>query len=301
MQKNEKIELDQLKKSGHLERPETIEEDCFVSPVVNTVKKDKMVKIALDARKLNENCVKKRPHMQTWKNYSNQIPAEISRNDHDPIWISVMDLDFAYGQRKLAPETSKHCYFTLNGENMNSYYRFLKGFYGPADIPIIFQQKIDRTLGHQKPVWLDNIIIVTRGTEDQCTPKLHSVLSKLDKEGYRASNINQNSTKKDNMAPTHNITRRHQTKKNKNRRNELNGTPTNAKSQKTFPRCHTILLRIHTQPFREHRQHETTNEDRIEMGLDKGPKYGFQKSKTRAHKTTLSSTLKRKQRKHRHY
>ena len=152
LQKDLKNELDRQIKSGHLERLETIEEDCFVSPVVITVKKDRTVKIALDARKLNDSCVKKRPD-----------------RDRDPIWISVVDLDYAYGQMKLAPVTSKHCNFAMTGEKINGYYRFLKGFYGPADIPTIFQEKIDRTLGHQTPVWLDDIIIVTRGTKEEHT------------------------------------------------------------------------------------------------------------------------------------
>ena len=60
LKKDVKNELDRLIKSGHLERFDTSEEDCFVSPVVNMVKKDKTVKIALDARKLNDSCVKKK-------------------------------------------------------------------------------------------------------------------------------------------------------------------------------------------------------------------------------------------------
>ena len=97
--------------------------------------------------------------MPNMEEFLNQISAELSRNDHDPIWISVIDLEYAYGQMKLAPETSKFCNIAVTGENMNGYYRFLKGFYGPADIPSIFQEKIDRTLGHQTPV---DIVIVTR-------------------------------------------------------------------------------------------------------------------------------------------
>ena len=115
-------------KSGHLERFETNEEDCFVLPVVITVKKNKTVKIAMDARKLHESCVEKRPHMPNMDELRNQISTELSKNDHDAIWISVIDLDYAYGRMKLAPETSKHCNFTVTGENMNGYYRFLKGF-----------------------------------------------------------------------------------------------------------------------------------------------------------------------------
>ena len=58
----------------------------------------------------------------------NQTSAEIFKNDRDPIWISVIDLDYAYKQMKLAPETSKHCNFAITGEKIKGYYRFLKGF-----------------------------------------------------------------------------------------------------------------------------------------------------------------------------
>ena len=61
-------------KSGHLERFETNEEDCFVLPVVITVKKDKTVKIAMDARKLHESCVEKDHTCQTWMNYETKYP-----------------------------------------------------------------------------------------------------------------------------------------------------------------------------------------------------------------------------------
>ena len=108
-----KNKLHQIIKSGHLERLETIEEDCFVSPVVNTVKKDKTLKIALDARKLTDRCVKKRRHMPNMKELLNQMSAEPSRNHYDQKWITVIDLllDYAYGHMKLAPETSKQCNF----------------------------------------------------------------------------------------------------------------------------------------------------------------------------------------------
>ena len=167
-------------KFGHLERLETIDEDCFVSLVVITVKKDKTLKIALDARKLKLR--EKRLHMPNMEELLNQISAELSRNDHDPIWISVIDLDYAYGQMKLAPEISKLCNFAVTGENMNEYYRFLKGFYGPADIPSIFPRKNrqntrtpdTRRHHHCNP-----------GTKH--TRKLYSVLTKLENKGDKAS------------------------------------------------------------------------------------------------------------------
>ena len=103
LQDDVKNELDPLIKSGHLQRLETIEEDCFVSAVVITVKKDKTVKIALEARKLNNSCIKKRPHMPNMDELLNQISSELSKNELDPIWISDIDLDYAYRQMKLSP------------------------------------------------------------------------------------------------------------------------------------------------------------------------------------------------------
>ena len=82
------------------------------------MEKDKTEKTALDARKLNDSCVKKRQHMPNMEELLNQISSELSKNDRDPIWISVIDLDYAYGQMKLAPETSKHCNFAITGEKV---------------------------------------------------------------------------------------------------------------------------------------------------------------------------------------
>ena len=53
------------------------------------------------------------------------------------------------------------------GGEFTGYYRFLKGFYGLADMPPAFQQHIDKTLKHETPAWLDDISIVTRGTTDE--------------------------------------------------------------------------------------------------------------------------------------
>ena len=57
------LELKRLIKHGYLERATEITEDCFVSPAVITVKKDKSIKIALDSRKLNEVTIKRKAQM----------------------------------------------------------------------------------------------------------------------------------------------------------------------------------------------------------------------------------------------
>ena len=90
-------EIEKLTKFGHLERVKQVDEDCSVSPVVITVKNDKSVKIALDSRKLNDSCIKVRPHMPNMEKLLNQISVEITKDRTKELRISKIDLDYAYG------------------------------------------------------------------------------------------------------------------------------------------------------------------------------------------------------------
>ena len=51
-------EIEELLKDGHTEKVDKIQGDVFIQPTVNTVKKVKSVKIAIDARALNESIAK---------------------------------------------------------------------------------------------------------------------------------------------------------------------------------------------------------------------------------------------------
>ena len=180
-------ELKKLIKSGHLEKIKDIDQNCLVLPVGITVKSDKSVQIALDSRKSIDSCIKMRPHMPNMEELLNQISVEITRDRTKQLFISKIDLDYAYRQTKLSEETNRHCVFALTGGKLSGYYRFKKGFYGLADIPTKFQERIDRTLGYCTPAWLDDIIIVTRGSKQDHEKKLFDVFNKLEKAGYRAS------------------------------------------------------------------------------------------------------------------
>ena len=116
----------------------------------------------------------------------NQISVEITRDCTAQLFLSKIDLNYAYGQMKLSDETRRQCVFALTGGNFSGYYRFKKGFHGLADIPTIFQEKIDRTLEYCTPAWLDDIIVVTRGNKLDHEKKLFDILIKLETAGYRA-------------------------------------------------------------------------------------------------------------------
>ena len=187
LQEDVGIEMERLIKAGHLKKVKHVDEVCFVSPVVITVENDKSVKIVLDSRKLNDSCIKIRPHMPNMEELINQILVEITRDRTKELMISKIYLDYAYGQMKLSKETSRQCVFAITGRKFGGYYRLKKGFNGLADIPTIFQEKIDRTLEYSTPVWLDDIIVVTRGDRKVHEKNLFDVLKKLEDAGYRAS------------------------------------------------------------------------------------------------------------------
>ena len=138
-------------KTGHLEKINDMDEDCFVSPVVITVKSDKSVKIALDSRKLNDSYIKMRPCMPNMEELSNQISVDITRDRTVQLFTSKIDLDYAHGQVKLSKKTSRQCVFAITRGKFSGLYRFKKGFYGVADIPTMFLEKNDPTLGYSTP------------------------------------------------------------------------------------------------------------------------------------------------------
>ena len=92
----------------------------------------------------------------------NQISVEITSDRTKELMMSKIDLDYAYGQMKLSKETSRQGVFAITGGKFSGFYRFKKGFNGLADIPTIFQEKIDGTLEYSPRAWLDDIIVVIR-------------------------------------------------------------------------------------------------------------------------------------------
>ena len=98
-----------------------------------------------------------------------------------------IDLDYANGQAKLSREAARHCVFSIIGGDFTGHYRLKKGLYGLLDIPIVFQEHIDKVLEFKTPVCLDDIICVTNGSIDEHEQELREVLNKLQTAGYRGS------------------------------------------------------------------------------------------------------------------
>ena len=122
---------------------------------------------------------------------------KIADGPADEIWISRIDLDYAYGQLILSREARNLCIFAVTGSNFTGYYRFLKGFYGLADIPTIFQEKIEQTLENKHTAWLDDIIVVAKSSKEEHMKEMIDVLTKLENAGYRLSKTKSESFKKE--------------------------------------------------------------------------------------------------------
>ena len=113
--------------------------------VVITVKSNNPFKNALDSPNSNDSCIKMRPQIPNMEALLCQISIEITPGRILQLFVSKIELEYAYGQMKLSNETSRQCVFAKTRGKFSRYYRFKKGFNGLADIPTIFQEKIDST------------------------------------------------------------------------------------------------------------------------------------------------------------
>ena len=150
-----------------------------------TLKKDKPIKIALDSRKLNEPTIKRKTQMLNMEELISKISRKISEEKEGEIHITKLDFDYAYGQLRLDEQKRNLCIFTVTSGEFEGYYRFLKGFCRLADIPPIVQERIDRTLEFKHPAWLDDIIIVTKGSAEKHEGEIEETMKKLEEAGYR--------------------------------------------------------------------------------------------------------------------
>ena len=104
------------------------------------------------------------------------------------------------------------------------------------------------------------------------------------------------------MARTHNSTRRrNKTQQRENGRNKKTGTPHKHQNIEDFFRCHPILRKIQTEPFRKDQHYAITIEKRNKMELNRRTQYRLQQNKTRTNISSVPSPLQRKLRKYRHY
>ena len=70
----------------------------FIQPTVITVKKEKSVKIALDARALSESVAKDKCQMPNLDNLIDLIAEKLDEKKTGEAWYSSVDMTYTYGQ-----------------------------------------------------------------------------------------------------------------------------------------------------------------------------------------------------------
>ena len=80
--------------------------------------------------------------------------------------------------------SKKHCNFNIIGGKATGTYRFINGFYGLTDMPATFQKTIDKTLHDIKTkfAYLDDILIVTKGTLEDHEKELDKIMQGINNE-----------------------------------------------------------------------------------------------------------------------
>ena len=96
-------------------------------------------------------------------------------------FLTTLDMTYADGQVELSEATSRQCNFQIIGGAATGIYRFITGFYGLTTMPTEFQRIMDLTLAGitNKFAFIDDILIVTHGTEVQHIEKVKEVLKRL--------------------------------------------------------------------------------------------------------------------------
>ena len=181
-------ELKKLLDENHIIKLNTCSDKNFISPIVITVKRDKTVKLALDSKILNKSIHKKKYQMPNTDNLIDTIQQNLNTStSQETAYFSTLDLKYAYSQLNLDGETARHCNFNIISGEGTGTYGFITGFYGLTDMPAAFQKVMDYTLvGLQNTYcFLDDIIVVSRGSKEEHLKLVYKCLKKLDEDNLR--------------------------------------------------------------------------------------------------------------------
>ena len=124
------IELKKLLDEKHIIKLNSCSDKKIISPIVITVKRDKTVKLALDSKILDKSIHKNKYQMPNIDNLIDTIQQNLNTSaSQQTAYFSTLDLNFAYSQLNLDPETARHCNFKIISGERTGTYRFITGFY----------------------------------------------------------------------------------------------------------------------------------------------------------------------------
>ena len=92
-------EIEKLLEEGLIRKVEKITDEVFIQLVFITVEKDKSVKIALDARSLNDAIQKDEYQMPNLDILMEQVEELINDESEGVVRFTSLDMTYAYGQK----------------------------------------------------------------------------------------------------------------------------------------------------------------------------------------------------------
>ena len=145
------------------------------------MKKDQTVKLALDSKKINKFIHKNKHQMPNINLLLDNIAQVVKSEKTKPTPFSKLDLRYAYSKVPLDRKTREKCNFSLVVSNATGTYQFQTGFYGLMDMPAEFQKAVDLTLTNctNTYAYLDDILVVTKGTKELNRQKLDNLMKKI--------------------------------------------------------------------------------------------------------------------------
>lgn len=164
-----RTEIDNMLADGIIEKVDHAE---WVSPLVLTRRKSGKLRVCVDLRSVNKNIVPVKyplPNIET-----------LLSSIHKPAFITKLDMNSAYHQLPLHPETAKLCTFTTPF----GLYRYTRSPFGLADLPGSFQKMMDIVLsGCEDTFWFLDDIVSTGENEIEHDSNVREVLTRFEKNG----------------------------------------------------------------------------------------------------------------------
>ena len=122
-------EIQKLNHEGHVGKLNKCTSEHFISPIVITGKKDDSVKLAMDAKPMNDQIHKNHYQMPNLLELLDSAAQIITSDTSGDVWFTSLDLKYAFSQIPLSEEVSRHCNFNIVCGEQTGTYRFKTGFY----------------------------------------------------------------------------------------------------------------------------------------------------------------------------
>ena len=179
------VEIQKLIQEGHVVKLNKCTSEHFISPIVITAKKDGSVKLAMDAKPMIDQIHKNQYQMPNLLELLDSAAQIITSDKIGEVWFTSLDLKYAFSQIPLRDEVSRHCNFNIVCGEQTGTYRFKTCFYGLTDMAKEFQKAMDNTLQGLSGVFcfLDDILIVSKGSVMDHNNLVNKVITRLDEEG----------------------------------------------------------------------------------------------------------------------